>query len=495
MKFRRFLTVAAAILLCCALFCGNFSHFALAEVVHAYRKPSEEDLQWLFGNVTQSTSVTPDVVQVGFANSPHNVLMSHPGPCNPVNVPVPMPPIPPPPQTANGRMHTGLVPEADGVVNIVPYIVDSVPSIVQMGTGERLPPPLELPREASLDVPLVDFAAEPLPMPDEREHIWDVPDYSTFDFHSGYGTHRPNKPRFYAPDMIGSSAWLTGHNIRANGLTFSLPTMLLSRPNVVEHFNAGAQNRIWADYRHWNNAVSFGGKSRAVEQLSFGLETQLLRSSSVELRVPVISQFASKQMPGTFATATELGNVSVFLKQILCQDSRWTISGGVGATLPTAEDLRLPTSVRLKNNASYLVSFLGAQWQPNCYTFGHFVVQADFPMAKNEWTVGTHRERVNGQQVIRTGLQLGHWIYRVDHGRHPSRLGAFAEINYAVVTSGYASGHVGGAIDTRKSALTAAVGVPLVLDQLTCTSSLIVPISGSDRPFDVGYSFSLSRLF
>jgi len=510
MKFRRFYTVAAAILLCCALFCGNLAHFAHAEVVHAYRKPSEADLQWLFGDVSLSAPVSPGVIQVGFANPPNNVLMSHPGPCNPVNVPVPMPStsIPPPPQAANGRMYLGLVPETDGVVNIAPFVVDSATSIVQMGTGERLPPPLELPREASLAVPLADFVANPLPMPHEgehieREHIWGIPDYSTFDFDTfdfdpTHTTPRNNKPRFYAPDMIGGSAWFTGHYVQADGLTFTLPTMLLSRPNVAERFNAGVQNRIWADYRHWNNAVSLDGRSRAVEQFAFGLEMQLLRSSSVEVRVPVISQFASKQATDTFASSVELGNVAVFVKQVLCQDSRWTISGGVGATLPTAEDWRAPTSVRLKNNAYNLVPFLGVQWHPNGDTFGHFVVQADFPIAKNE-LVDTFRERVDGQQVIRTGIQLGHWIYRVGHGRHSSRFGAFAEVNYAVVTGGSSWQELDtcyvSALDSRKSTLTAALGMPMVFDKLTCTNSLILPISGSDRPFSVGYSFSLSRVF
>ena len=502
MKFCRFFAVAAAILLCFALFCGNFAcHFAYAEVVHAYRKPSESDLQWLLGGDPFPATESLGIVQVGFTDTAASMLVPRCGPCSPVSVPIPMPSIPPPPQTVNSRMNAGLVSDVDGVVNIAPIIVDSPTSVVQM-TGERLPPPLEVPKETSLAVPLVDFSIEPLPMPDKREYFRDDSYFPTdpcrpvTDFGAECSNDYMNKPRFYTPDMLGSSAWLTGYSVGENSTSFTLPTMLLTRPNVVERFNASVQNRIWADYRHWNHAVSLGSESRAVEQFSFGLEAQVLRQSSVELRVPLISQFSSKQMGNT---SVELGNVSVFTKQVLCQNARWTISGGMGATLPTAEDWRASNGARLKNNAYYLVSFLGIQWHPNNNTFGQFVLQTDMPMEKNELIFGTARQKIDGQQVIRTGLQLGHWIYRADHDNRPCRLGTFAEINYAVITDGSPLYHLNGvdvsAFETQKSTLTAAVGMPMIFGKLTCTNSLFMPISGSRRPFSVGYGFSLSQQF
>jgi hypothetical protein len=275
--------------------------------------------------------------------------------------------------------------------------------------------------------------------------------------------------------------------------------LLLSRPNVVEHFNAGVQNRIWADYRHWNNAALMNGTRRAVEQFSFGLEAQLLRKSSVELRVPLFYQFGSKQPLGNTAASVELGNVSVFAKRVLLQGSCLTVSGGVGTTLPTAESWQPVNGVKLKNNAYYLVSFLGVQWHPNNRSFGHFIVQHDLPIEKNE-LLGTGK--IDGQQVIRTGVQLGRWIYRTDHGKQPCRFGVFAEVNYAVVTDGspqYDSPNMDyyyvSAFDSRKSTLTAAAGMPMVFGKMTCTNSLILPISGSNRPFSAGYNFSLSRTF
>ena len=503
MIFHRFFAPAVAILLCSALFCGNDS---FAEVVHAYRKPDEADIRWLLGNNLSPAPDLPDIVQVGFASPPGNILVPRSDPCRPVKVPIPMPSVPPPPQTASHRMDTGLVPEVDGVVSIAPIVIDSATSIIQMA-GDRLPPPSEVPREASFAIPPVDLVAEPLAKPNNEGRFGDVPDHSPPKFGAKKCNHHENDQRFSVPDMLGGSDWLTGYSVgTTDGTTqFTLPTMLLSRPNVMERFNADVQNRIWADYRHWNNAVSISGngtfESRAVEQFSFGLETRILRRSSLELRAPVISQFASKQTADSFASSVELGNVSVSVKQVLYQGARWTISGGGGATLPTAEDYRSPIAdARLKNNAYYLVQFLGVQWHPNNDTFGHVVVQADLPIKKNELVFGEDRRKVDGQQVIRTGVQLGHWIYRADqHVEHPFRLGAFAEVHYAVVTVGSSRQELGntyiGAFDSRKSTLTAAVGMPMVLGKLTCANSLILPISGSDYPFSVGYGFSLTRQF
>ena len=500
MTFHRFFVVTAAVLLCSVLFCGNFAHFASAEVIHAYRKPDEADIRWLLDSNPAPLPDASGIVQVGLTTS----MLVPRGPCDSVNVPVPLPP--PAPQAVNNKMGAGLEPETDGVVSITPIVTDST-SVVQM-TGERLPPPTVVPNEESLTASQVTYTSEPLPKDNWEQfsrnysdHNYPSPCKPATDFGAGHKHSRHNETRFGVPDMLGSSAWFTGYSVGATNSTvsFTSPTMLLTRPNVIERFNAEVQNRIWADYRHWNNVVFLNNKSRAVEQFSFGLEKKLLRRSSVELHVPVISQFASRQTANDFATSVELGNVSVLAKQVFFRGSRWTFSGGIGTTLPTAEDMRVPTvSFRLKNNAYYLTSFLGAQWHPNDRTFGHFVVQTDIPIEKNELIFNTDSVKVSGQQVIRTGVQLGRWIYRVDDSKRSCRLGAFAEVDYAVVTDGSPLYDLNGvyvsALDSGKSTLTAAVGVPMVFGKLTCTNAFILPISGNDRPFSVCYSFALSRL-
>jgi hypothetical protein len=566
MIYRRFVLFTAW----SVLFCGNFT---LADVIQAYRTPSEADLQWLLGDaptLIPSVASPSVIVQAGHMTKKTGALIPTNDPCRPAHLPrsLPAPPIPPAPIAATNSMNTGLVAEEEGVVNITSTVFDSATPVVQM--SDRLPPPAEIPREQETNLtpllgePTIErLPAERPPVSVSRERPLPPPCYSLFEtgcnngLNNVYGTgvyctdessglcndadwddsfcicftcilsgnyHQKGKygdnscaaPEeeewirpinkiqkkyaivFSVPDMVGSSAWFTDQYVTINSKSFALPTMLLSRPNVVEHFNADVQNRIWADYRHWNNAVTFDGESRGVDQFSFGLEKKILKRSSVELRIPVIYQFGSGAIADS-ETAVELGNVSVFSKHVLIQRPRWTISGGMGTSLPTAKDWRPGGDVRLKNKAYSLSSFLGAQWHPNSSTFGHFVVQADVPIEKNVLFDNGDPIKIKGQQVIRTGVQLGRWIYRTDHGKRPCRFGVFAEVNYAVVTEGSPEYPAGGttisAFNAQKSTLTAAAGMPMVFGKLTCTNALILPISGSDRPFSAAYNFSLTRQF
>lgn len=581
MKYHRFTLV----LLSGILFLGHFAHIAIAEVVHAYQESSDANIQWSFGNVSApvsnipSVSGSPDIVQTGFfVPSKGSSLVPRCEPCKPVNVPRQT--IPPAPSTVNNKLNTGLTLEEYGVVNIAPTVIDSTSFIVQM-SGERFPPPAEVPKEQDMTAPLADSTSERLSMPGDKKPTTNTSRQSAinrardlgFDAYcasmSGElaggslesddslcicltcficGNHRHTKQRrnnscnvldndfpqedfpyeellyeelscnsshekckavFYVPDMMGGNTWFAGYSVGTNvpSMQFIMPTMLLTRPNVGEHFNAGVQNRIWADYRHWNRAVSMNGERRGFEQFSFGLEKQILKGNSVELRVPLLYQFASDQTAGDSAMAVELGNVSVFMKQVLWQGSRWTVSAGGGATLPTAESGRFlvnTDTARLNNGVYYLVSFLGVQWHPSKSTFGHLVMQTDMPIEKNELILGGNREKFEGQQVVRAGLQLGRWIYRVDHGKRPCRFGGFAEVNYALATKGTpelslrnSNGNVINlsALPSGRSTLMATLGMPMVFGKLTCTNSLTLPIPGGDYPFSVGYNFSLNRQF
>ena len=559
MIFRYFNTI----LLCSLLFLGNF---AVADVVQAYRTPNEADLQWLLGEVVDpipSVVCPTTIIQTGYTSPGRTKIPMPPGdPCRPVGLP--SPPIPPAPKSIAKKTNTGLAEEKEGVVNITATVTDSSTSVIQM-SGDRIPPPTEVPREQELVAQLLAPTIERLPETDMVEHPLDFPGCGDDDIGCGNGPycsgksgksnfpcfcltcitcgdHRKNKRHIRddcgiaddeqwitqldkahrncrtvctVPDMIGSAAWFTGHDV---GITvtntssgnpivsitpFTLPTMLLTRPNVAEHFNAGVQNRIWADCRSWRNATPVHTNS---QMFTFGLEKQLSSDCSVELRMPVIGYFGSSSV----ATSAELGNVSLFLKQTFLQSTQLTVSGGIGASLPTADDWQPLANARLKNNVHYLVTFVGAQWHPSNNMFGHCVVQTDVPVKKHELALdGQPSVDVDGQHVIRTGIQLGRWFYRYDRGRHPRRVGAFAEVNYAVITRGSEAQRIISSnssndpiysiyvneLGSEKSTLTTALGMPMVFGKLTCTSAVILPISGNDRPFSVGYNFSLSRQF
>ncbi|MCL2005985.1 MAG: hypothetical protein FWG73_07440 [Planctomycetaceae bacterium] len=539
MTYRHF----AVILLC---FAPLFSNAVFGEtnvdstgIVQAYRKPSEDDLQWLFGNNTTN----PNEIQGGRivqVRAPVTDL-AHPIVQMSLNI-LPPPEAPREPEIVLPRFNAlppetprepeillprfnAPPPEVPQEPEIAPPRVDALPPEVPQepeivpSRVNALPP--EAPRELDIVLPRTTPSPPeriaPLPVHHEKIQLFDTPDDT--DCWDNVGKNWPclcptclicgserrqhAKPSA-APNMLGGSAWLPGYSVGTTGdstMQFTLPTMLMSRPNVAEYFNAAAQTRTWADFRHWNNAVSLNGESRGVEQFSFGLEAEILQGNSVELRLPVFYQFGSGQSDAV--TSAELGNISVFLKHVFSRNMQWTIACGGGVSVPTAKNWQPDATSELRNDVYYLVPFVGIQWHPDKRMFGQFVLQYDVPIEKYELSYGGNSVSANGQEVFRAGLQLGHWLYRADRGKRPCRVGAFAEFNYALVTKGSPSfssssdtdGIFVSNLHSGESTLTAALGLPMVFGKLTSTNAFILPISLGERPFSVGYNFSLSREF
>jgi hypothetical protein len=279
--------------------------------------------------------------------------------------------------------------------------------------------------------------------------------------------------------------------------------------NLAEHFNAEIKDRIWFDYRHINNGTSINvtdfRKSRAVDQFTFGLETRLTACSSIEVRVPVIDQFASKQSglnDRLGRSAAELGNLSLIFKCLLSRSNEFTFSGGIGVVFPTAEDWRLP-NVRLENKSYYLVPYLGLQWHPNENLFGHFLIQTDLSVSDNKLRLGNSTLNVDEPTVVRLGWQLGRWFYRNEQGSHSCRLGGFLELDWTLTTDHANNGQIFsdwgyvsiGSTNNKPKPLNIAIGIPILFGQLAITNAIILPLTSHDRSFSAGYDFSLSRRF
>ncbi|MDR0521488.1 MAG: hypothetical protein LBH00_06505 [Planctomycetaceae bacterium] len=559
MIIRDFLPAAAGIFLS-GLLCGNMMPVFSAEVVNAYRKPAEADIQWILAESPSAADspqpaaekVPPDgVVNVAHSvpadvkNDNHCLQVRLCEPYIPARPPQAM--IPPAPEIDETKKITGLAPETDSVAVITPVISDLSAPVIQMG-GQRLPPPpppsvsaaalSDMPKEPLPDVypPAAEiktamkerFSAhfphlEPLPEPCGRRLArFDHKETETCDPAACDPVCGENQTGHHTcgkfcgvPEMSGGAAWFSNYWVGADdgdAMRFALPTMFMSRPNVIEHFNAEVQTRIWADYRHWNNAAVIDRtgripyyENRGAEQFSFGLEWKVLKSSSAEIRVPLFYQFASGQTRGReTAASAELGNVSVFVKQVLKRNSRWTLTGGAGVMIPTAEDCRSAVGPSvMENNLYYFVSFLGVQWHPDDKKFGQFVVQADIPFKENLVMIDRRRMKAEGQQAVRAGIQAGRWIYRSDDRAKPGRLGLFAEVDYAVVTDGTPLYQLTDGVNSvfvsplrsSESVLSASAGVPAVFGRTTLQNTVFFPLTGHDRPFSAGYSFSLTRKF
>lgn len=323
------------------------------------------------------------------------------------------------------------------------------------------------------------------------------------------------------PDMIGDAGWLpkrfVGFYDRGSdsALYQSAPTIMMSRLNVAEHFNAEVRDRIWFDYRHMNNSVRLGQGTRssrtyetgAVDQFTFGLEKKFFGCSSLELRVPLVNQYDSGFSLSEYGkSATEIGNISVVFKYLFTRNENFSFAGGIGMTFPTADDWKVEDyGASLENKAYTLVPYLGVQWHPNDSTFGHGLVQVDIPVSKNELHYQGDVAEVDDQTILRIGLQVGRWFYRNERGMHSCRLGGFLELDYSlaldnadnVMMIGYNRNGVlfYGANKQKPEALNLVAGVPILFGQLSLTNAVILPMTSNDRQFSVAYSFSASRRY
>jgi hypothetical protein len=533
----RFFKFAAISLLIFSLSAG----FSVAQSTKTYRKPTKSDIDWLLGSAKSNHSQgNCDPLQIDGSIDYCTDLV--PKPCTPLQIPVldtdcdpcepvksrkeksaPLPPMPDKWSVHRKDWDTEDEDETEGVSHIAPVVL--VTPIVQM-SGKQLPPP-DAPSDEPAEIPPLTEPAisEPVTINSVHDGNLFCGDTGCADCSEQHQTssifdmvkrlHRTKRSEiinsrgydidFDIPDMIGDAAWLPGYYAATNDFLFSAPNLVMSRLNVAEHFNAETRNRVWTDYRHWNNAATIDSmtgavirnEDRAVDLFTFGVEHRLNMWSSVELRVPVIGQFSTFQSVDHLGTSeAELGNISTVFKYALLRRHRFTFSGGIGTTIPTAKDWRVPDGRVLKNEAYHLIPFLGVQWHPNDKVFGHFLVQTDIPIEKNIFGDAT----IDEQKTIRAGIQLGRWFYRNEEGKHSCRLGGIAEVDYQVATDSVTAEEFSGGVMfhspfRRSQTLSAAVGIPVQFGSLALTNAVILPLTAHQRSASVGYNFSLSRRF
>ena len=153
------------------------------------------------------------------------------------------------------------------------------------------------------------------------------------------------------------------------------PTFACSRLNISENNTALVMNRVYFNYRHFENSSSIdifsysplGGKSSLdIDRYTLGGEKIIGGATSVEIRMPINTQLASNLMATQIGTApgnavsnlplndrnTSFGNLSLIMKHAMVQTERIYVSGGLGLNLPTAPDIILTGRI---NDSNYII--------------------------------------------------------------------------------------------------------------------------------------------
>lgn len=170
---------------------------------------------------------------------------------------------------------------------------------------------------------------------------------------------------------------------------------LLGRSSVATHTTPIPHDRIYFDYSLVNNAVPIARDS-SYSRFTLGLEKLLNEDGlSMEVRIPFAAsldhEFAIEN--GMGANQTQMGNALVVLKQLLGANDIMAVSGGLGLSLPTGNNVDIHNLagthlLEFDNETTHFKPFLAAAIVPDDHWFATMFIEYDM-------AGGTNRVRLN----------------------------------------------------------------------------------------------------
>lgn len=254
-------------------------------------------------------------------------------------------------------------------------------------------------------------------------------------------------PSSAAPNMIGDFFGSGGFFSFSSFGTARVPIAAGDRTyKIAENTNPLPTNRFFVNYHHFHNALITDDNAFNLDRYTFGGEYAFNgNSSSIELRVPFAHGLAGNQILGEAATGTEFGNMSLVYKTILCGGGRSFITGGLGVTIPTADDATLslvagePADAIAENDAFHLLPFIGWSYRPNDRVFYTAFAQVDFDANGNTIVfndvfngsiVGSETGRYQDQTLLHLDIAGGFWMYRNPCGGYVRGIAPTVELHY-----------------------------------------------------------------
>jgi hypothetical protein len=294
---------------------------------------------------------------------------------------------------------------------------------------------------------------------------------------------------------------------------------VVGRVKLADNNSPLPRDRVFFDYNYFHNArIIAGGKS--VNRFTPGFEKTFLDGlASFEFRVPMLATLDSDlRLDGNNqvmnAHNNEFGNLTMILKGLLWYDQSVAISGGMGITVPTADDLRLYDSfdtelLRIQNETVYLTPYLAFLCTPNDTFFYQAFLGIDVAANGNQVSVNEFQTgmrpigRFTDQSLLMVDLAVGAWLFRDRfETRGLSGLATMMEVHYNQ-TLGAMDSVEGdfvavGAIDgnrRERAFVNMTAGLTALFGQrTTATVGYGTPIS-SDRLFDGELRAFLNRYF
>lgn len=216
---------------------------------------------------------------------------------------------------------------------------------------------------------------------------------------------------------------------------------VVGRQKAAENNSPLPRDRVFVNYSYLaNTSLQEGGIG--VHRITPGIERTFAGEMfSWEMRVPMGITFDSDSVltGGSSRDQAELGNLNLAVKGLLCSRPNWLLSAGLGATFPTADDLRFANSngrelIHVENSAVHLLPYLAGAWSDGGW-FAQSFLQLDYDLNGNPVQID------NGRGLSRVGdfedadflywdIGVGYWLIKDRRGGLVSGIAPTLELHY-----------------------------------------------------------------
>jgi hypothetical protein len=272
---------------------------------------------------------------------------------------------------------------------------------------------------------------------------------------------------------------------------------VVGRTKIADDNSPIPRDRFIFNHDYFENAA-IGAGGHDVRRSVPGIEKTFFNMwTSIELRLPFAGTIdPTATADGVAGRVTQFGNVNITLKSLLYRGETLFVAGGLGLSLPTAEDTRLILAdgsdfIRYRNQAVVYTPYFAALYVPDERLFAQLWLAWSLAGTGNGIDVlGQFAGRIKDQPIAQIDGQFGYWLYRsTDRTAWLQGLAPFLELHYNA-TSGpadvvYAGPMQIGTPGSLNELNLTAGATAQVGNNLFLTAGVVVPLkSGLDRTFD-----------
>jgi len=352
----------------------------------------------------------------------------------------------------------------------------------------------------------LDESTQPVEMAQQPQQTFTS---SANNFTSASNTFAPNM----IGDLLGGPAVPVQYDFFGSPYTFgvgSAGSLVAGRIKLSDNNSPLPRDRVFFDYSYFHNVpLASGGIN--VSRFVPGFEKTFFDGmASVDVRLPMLYTLNDEvTVLGSNVSSdhgTEFGDLATTFKLLLWESDVWAVSGGMGISAPTSDDLLvrqegLGPLLRIGSNSVHLTPYIAALATPNDLFFVQSFLQLDVDTngdrvyTRNTLTgeldfAGRYREQTYLYFDVATGV----WLYRNDYTRGLSGVAAIFEVHYTqslenldVVSSSTSDVQLGANVpgaDNNFSLLNFTVGLTAVCGYgKTTTIGYAFPVTG-DQVFD-----------